>query len=103
MTFAKIEEAVTAIARGEMIVVVDDHDRENEGDILFASEHATPEKIAFMMNHARGLICVPMTGERLDALDLPPMFALELSTALRRQAEVMQRECAARVAMGETP
>ncbi len=73
MTFAKIEDAVSAIARGEMIVVVDDHDRENEGDILFASEHATPEKIAFMMNHARGLICVPMTGERLDALDLPPM------------------------------
>lgn len=73
MTFAKIEDAVSAIARGEMIVVVDDHDRENEGDILFASEHVTPEKIAFMMNHARGLICVPMTGERLDALELPPM------------------------------
>lgn len=73
MTFAKIEEAVDAIARGEMIVVVDDHDRENEGDIVFAAEHATKEKIAFMMNHARGLICVPMEGERLDALDIPLM------------------------------
>lgn len=73
MTFAKIEDAVSAIARGEMIVVVDDHDRENEGDIVFAAEHATPEKIAFMMNRARGLICMAMTGERLDALDIPLM------------------------------
>jgi 3,4-dihydroxy 2-butanone 4-phosphate synthase len=73
MAFAKIEDAVAAIARGEMIVVVDDHDRENEGDIVFASEAATPEKIAFMMNHARGLICVAMDGERLDELDIPLM------------------------------
>ena len=73
MAFAKIEDAVAAIGRGEMIVVVDDHDRENEGDIVFACEAATPEKIAFMMNHARGLICVAMEGERLDALDIPLM------------------------------
>ncbi|CAH0342833.1 3,4-dihydroxy-2-butanone-4-phosphate synthase [Rhizobium sp. CECT 9324] len=73
MTISKIEDAVAAIARGEMVVVVDDQNRENEGDIVFASEDATAEKIAFMMNNARGLICVAMQGERLDALDIPLM------------------------------
>jgi 3,4-dihydroxy 2-butanone 4-phosphate synthase len=73
MTISKIEDAIAAIARGEMVVVVDDQNRENEGDIVFASEDATAEKIAFMMNNARGLICVAMQGERLDALDIPLM------------------------------
>jgi 3,4-dihydroxy 2-butanone 4-phosphate synthase len=73
MTIARIEEALEALARGQMIVVVDDEDRENEGDIIAASQTATPETIAFMMNHARGLICVAMEGERLDALDIPLM------------------------------
>lgn len=75
MSFAKIEDAVRAIARGEMVVVVDDQDRENEGDIVVASEAVTPQHIAFMMNHARGLVCVAMQGERLDALDIPLMVA----------------------------
>lgn len=56
-----------------MIVVVDDEDRENEGDIIAASQSVTAETIAFMMNHARGLICVAMEGDRLDALDIPLM------------------------------
>jgi 3,4-dihydroxy 2-butanone 4-phosphate synthase len=73
MPISKIEDAVEAIAGGEMVIVVDDEDRENEGDLVFASEHATPDKIAFMMNKARGLICVAMDGDRLDALDLPLM------------------------------
>ncbi|ASY66395.1 3,4-dihydroxy-2-butanone 4-phosphate synthase (plasmid) [Sinorhizobium sojae CCBAU 05684] len=73
MTFAKIEDAVQAIARGEMVVVVDDQDRENEGDIVVASQAVTPQHIAFMMNHARGLVCVAMEGEQLDALDIPLM------------------------------
>ncbi|MBS9722104.1 3,4-dihydroxy-2-butanone-4-phosphate synthase [Tianweitania sp. BSSL-BM11] len=73
MPISKIEDAVKAIARGEMIIVVDDEDRENEGDLLFAAEDATPEKIAFMMNKARGLICIAMDGARLDALDLALM------------------------------
>jgi 3,4-dihydroxy 2-butanone 4-phosphate synthase len=73
MTFAKIEDAVEAIARGEMVVVVDDQDRENEGDIVVAAEAVTRQHIAFMMNHARGLVCVAMEGERLDALDIPLM------------------------------
>ncbi|ENN88608.1 hypothetical protein RHSP_64431 [Rhizobium freirei PRF 81] len=73
MAISKIEDAIAAIARGEIVVVVDDHDRENEGDLVIAAEAVTPQAIAFMMNHARGLICVPMEGERLDELDIPLM------------------------------
>ncbi|PZP48808.1 MAG: 3,4-dihydroxy-2-butanone-4-phosphate synthase [Agrobacterium fabrum] len=75
MTIAKIEDAVEAISRGEMVIVVDDEDRENEGDIIAASDSITPQQIAFMMNHARGLVCVAMPGERLDALDIPLMVS----------------------------
>jgi len=75
MTIAKIEDAIEAISRGEMVIVVDDEDRENEGDIIASSDSITPQQIAFMMNHARGLICVAMPGERLDALDIPLMVS----------------------------
>ena len=71
--FASIEDAVAAIADGEIVVVVDDEDRENEGDLIMAAEAATPEKIAFFVRHTSGLICVPMTGDRLDELDIPLM------------------------------
>ncbi|SMC99577.1 3,4-dihydroxy-2-butanone-4-phosphate synthase [Rhizobium sp. RU36D] len=73
MTISSIENAIATLARGGMIVVVDDEDRENEGDVIVASEAVTPEAIAFMMKHARGLVCVAMEGERLDALDIPLM------------------------------
>ncbi len=73
MKFASIESAVKAIAAGEMIIVVDDEDRENEGDILVAADKVTNDHVAFMMRYARGLICVPMTGDRLDELDIPLM------------------------------
>jgi 3,4-dihydroxy 2-butanone 4-phosphate synthase/GTP cyclohydrolase II len=71
--FAPIEEAVAAIGRGEIVVVVDDEDRENEGDLIMAAEAATPEKIAFFVRHTSGVICAPLTGERLDELDIPLM------------------------------
>jgi len=71
--FASVPEAVASIGRGEIVVVVDDEDRENEGDLIMAAEAATPEKIAFFVNHTSGLICVPMTGERLDELEIPLM------------------------------
>jgi len=71
--FAPIEEAVAAFAAGEIVVVVDDASRENEGDLVIAAEAATAEKIAFFLNHTSGVICMPMLGERLDELDLPPM------------------------------
>ena len=73
LTISRIEDAVAAMSRGEIVVVVDDRDRENEGDLVIASEKVTPQAIAFMMNHARGLICVAMEGERLDELDIPLM------------------------------
>ena len=75
MPFAPIEKAVAAIGRGEIVVVVDDEDRENEGDLIMAAEAATPEKIAFFLQHTSGLICAPMTGDRLDELDLPLMVS----------------------------
>jgi 3,4-dihydroxy 2-butanone 4-phosphate synthase/GTP cyclohydrolase II len=68
-----VERAISEIAAGKPIVVVDDASRENEGDIVFAASKATPELMAFTIKHARGLICVPMTGEVLDRLQLPPM------------------------------
>src|SRR5436853_3485485 len=75
MGFASIEETIAAIGRGEIVVVVDDAQRENEGDLIMAAEFATPEKIAFFLSHTSGVICMPMTGERLDQLALPPMVA----------------------------
>jgi len=71
--FASIEEAVAAIGRGEIVVVVDDEDRENEGDLIMAAEFATPEKIAFFLHHTSGYICAPVTTERARELDLPHM------------------------------
>jgi len=75
MALAPIEEAVAAVARGEIVVVVDDEDRENEGDLIMAAQAATPEKIAFFLAHTSGVICVPLTPERADQLDLPLMVS----------------------------
>ncbi|MGH9164528.1 MAG: bifunctional 3,4-dihydroxy-2-butanone-4-phosphate synthase/GTP cyclohydrolase II [Acidimicrobiales bacterium] len=71
--FDPIDKAIAAIGRGEIVVVVDDHDRENEGDLILAAEYATAEKIAFLVKHCSGVICMPVVGERLDALGLPLM------------------------------
>ncbi|MFX4261694.1 bifunctional 3,4-dihydroxy-2-butanone-4-phosphate synthase/GTP cyclohydrolase II [Pelotomaculum propionicicum] len=73
MKFNTIEEAVEDIRQGKIIVAVDDEDRENEGDLIMAAEMATPESINFMAVHGRGLICMPVTGKRLDELELPAM------------------------------
>lgn len=73
--FASIAAAIADIRAGRMVVVVDDEDRENEGDLVLAAEHATPEAINFMARYGRGLICLPMTGDRLDELDIPIMVA----------------------------
>ncbi len=71
--FATIGEAIDEIRAGRMLVVVDDEDRENEGDLLMAADRVTPEHVNFMAKHGRGLICVPMTGERLDQLNISMM------------------------------
>lgn len=75
MPLATIEEAAEDIRSGKMIIIVDDEDRENEGDLVCAAEKVTPEIINFMITHARGLICLPMTEERCDHLNLPPQTA----------------------------
>jgi 3,4-dihydroxy 2-butanone 4-phosphate synthase/GTP cyclohydrolase II len=71
--FAPIEDVIAAIGRGEMIVMVDDEDRENEGDLIMAAEHVTTEKIAFIVRHTSGVVVAPLTGERCDDLRLPMM------------------------------
>src|SRR5918995_6227830 len=73
--FASIPEAIEEIREGRMVIVVDDEDRENEGDLIMAAERVTPERIAFMVRHTSGVICMPTVGERLDELEIPLMVA----------------------------
>src|ERR1700684_1382863 len=71
--FSSVEDAIAAVGRGEIVVVVDDQDRENEGDLIMAADAVTPEKIAFFLAHTSGLICAPLTPERGGRRDLPLM------------------------------
>src|SRR5713226_6902979 len=75
MPFHEIEDAIAAVERGELVIVVDDADRENEGDLIMAAEKMTPEAMAFMIRHTSGVICMPVEGTRLDQLRLPLMVA----------------------------
>jgi 3,4-dihydroxy 2-butanone 4-phosphate synthase/GTP cyclohydrolase II len=84
MTAASIEDAIAAVAAGQIVVVVDDEDRENEGDLIVAAEYAAPEVIAFFVRHTSGLICAAITNERADELDLPLM--VEHNTESQRTA-----------------
>ena len=81
MPFSSIPEALEDFRAGKMIVVVDDEDRENEGDLTIAAEKVTPEAINFMARYGRGLVCLPMTGERLDELRIPLMVRDEQNSA----------------------
>ena len=82
--FCTVEEAIEDLKAGRMIVVLDDEDRENEGDVVCAAQFITPEIVNFMATHARGLICLPMSGERLDELEIPDM--VQHNTASRGTA-----------------
>lgn len=73
MSFATVEEAIEDIKNGKMVVVIDDEDRENEGDLIMAAEKVTPADVNFMATHAKGLICMPIDGKRLDELKIYPM------------------------------
>ena len=68
MSFSSVEAAIEDIRAGKMVIVIDEEDRENEGDLTMAAEKITPEAVNFMATHGRGLICLPMTGSRLDEL-----------------------------------
>jgi 3,4-dihydroxy 2-butanone 4-phosphate synthase/GTP cyclohydrolase II len=80
MPFTEIENAIAAVERGELVIVVDDADRENEGDLIMAAEKVTAESIAFMIRHTSGVICQPLEGDRCDALSLPLMVAHNTET-----------------------
>ena len=73
MRFDRVEDAIEDIRQGRMVIVADDEDRENEGDLVMAASAITPEAINFMLEHGRGLICVTLTPERADELELPLM------------------------------
>jgi 3,4-dihydroxy 2-butanone 4-phosphate synthase / GTP cyclohydrolase II len=75
MTLARVQDAITRISRGEAVVVVDDSDRENEGDLILAGEMANPEAIAFVLRHTSGVLCIALPGARCDALNLPLMVS----------------------------
>ncbi len=75
MSISPVPELVAELAAGRMVILVDEEDRENEGDLVLAAEHVTPEAINFMARHARGLICLTLTRERCERLQLPPMAA----------------------------
>ena len=83
--FASVEDAVAAIGRGEIVVVVDDEDRENEGDLIMAAEFATKEALTFFVRHTSGVICTPRTGDRLDELNIPLMVK-DNNTEVQRTA-----------------
>jgi 3,4-dihydroxy 2-butanone 4-phosphate synthase/GTP cyclohydrolase II len=82
MPFSDIEKAIEDIRDGRFVIVVDDEERENEGDFIISAEKITPDAINFMAKHGRGLICVPITPERLDELHISPMVPKENNTAL---------------------
>ena len=75
-----VEEAIEEIKKGKMLIVVDDEDRENEGDFLMAASDATPEMVNFMAKYGRGLICTPLSQDRADILDLPMMVTNNTSS-----------------------
>src|SRR5690606_3940923 len=72
--FDTIPTAIAEIAAGRAVIVIDDEDRENEGDLIFAAELTTPELVAFMVRYTSGYVCVPITESVADRLDVPPMF-----------------------------
>ena len=93
-TFGTIEQAIDDLRNGKIVIVADDEDRENEGDLVCAAELATPEMINFMTLHGRGLICLALTGERCDQLGLPQMTERnteELSTAFTISIDAERR------------
>ena len=73
MEFSKIEDAINDLKRGKFVIVVDDENRENEGDLVLAAEKATADRINYMIKHARGLVCMPIIRERLEQLNIPAM------------------------------
>src|SRR5436189_6140816 len=100
MQFATIEEAIAEIQEGRIVIIVDDEDRENEGDLMVAAEKVTPETINFMATHGRGLICLPMSGQRLDELQIPLMVSDHSNTSAYGTAFCVSIEARRNVSTG---
>ena len=98
--FATVEEAIADLRDGKVIVILDDEDRENEGDLVCAAERVTPEIVNFMATHGRGLICMPMTRERLEELEIPLMVDERLNSARRGTAFCVSIEARHHVTTG---
>ena len=98
MSIATTEEIIAAVRRGEMVIMVDDQDRENEGDLIMAAEDATPEKLGFMLRHTSGIVCLPIVGERLDELEVPMMVTQ--NTDVRRTAFTVSIDAAEGITTG---
>ena len=101
MPFATVEEAAERYRRGEFVIIVDDEDRENEGDLCIAAEKITPEAVNFMATHGRGLICLALTEERCAELQLPLM--VEHNTSNYGTAFTVSIEARGRVTPGSPP
>jgi len=100
MSFATVEEAAAELRAGRLIIITDDEDRENEGDLMIAAEKVTPAAINFMATHGRGLICLPMTGQRLDALQIPLMVSDPANTSPHGTAFCVSIEARRNVSTG---
>ena len=93
MPLSTVEDAIEDIRAGELVIIVDDEDRENEGDLAMAAEKVTPEAVNFMATYGRGLICVPMMGQRLEQLRMPLMVqdnTARLGTAFTVSVDVLK-------------
>ena len=93
MGFNTVEEAIEDIRQGRIVIVVDDEDRENEGDLTVAAAKVTPDTINFMAKYGRGLICLALTGERLDELQLPMMVGEDIYLDYCRQSHKANHQC----------
>ncbi|MBK9323368.1 MAG: 3,4-dihydroxy-2-butanone-4-phosphate synthase [Bdellovibrionaceae bacterium] len=100
MSFDSVEALIEEIRHGRMIILVDDENRENEGDLVLAADHVTPEAINFMAREARGLICLPLTAGQIDRLEIPQMVSDAKSHGLNKAAFTVSIEAAAGVTSG---
>jgi 3,4-dihydroxy 2-butanone 4-phosphate synthase/GTP cyclohydrolase II len=100
MSFDPIEELISAISAGKMVILVDDEDRENEGDLVMAADHVTPEAINFMAREARGLICLPLSPQQIERLQLPQMVPLDRNYSSNKTAFTVSIEAASGVSTG---
>jgi 3,4-dihydroxy 2-butanone 4-phosphate synthase/GTP cyclohydrolase II len=100
MSFDPIEELIEEVRQGKIVILVDDEDRENEGDLVMAADHVTPEAINFMAREARGLICLPLSPQQIDRLQLPQMVRDEMNSSSNKTAFTVSIEAASGVTTG---